>query len=274
MVEIKEYTLSQFRNYLQWYKDNGAILKCTFLHHTYIPNAHSWYGMRSMETIRRYHLQAGGRDIFCHAYASPTGTIFNGRPPSSNNCACQAPPKSYGFDRFPHELQELILKDVPHSKYGYGSTWKYLMRKWPNKYGFSIETVGCFDKPGTHNNQPPQEDIDTSIALSTSIEVLKMVHDIWDIPLDYLFFHRDVCYKTCPGNKITKPYIRRRMEEEIIVPDVSEWAQEDVELVKERGIMSGFPDGTFRGTEPVTREQLAIVSNNIVEYIKEEFGLE
>jgi hypothetical protein len=158
------------------------------------------------------------------------------------------------------------LEDVPHSKYGYGSTWEYLVRRWPNKYGFSIETVGSFDKPGTHSNQPPQEDITTSVALQTSIEVLKMVHEIWDISYDYLFFHRDVSYKTCPGNKITKSYIKRQIKE-AVMPDISEWAEEDVKLAIERGIMSGYPDGTFQGTNPLTREQGAVIANNIVDYI-------
>lgn len=53
------------------------------------------------------------------------------------------------------------------------------------------------------------------------------------------------------------------------MPDVSPYAEADVEKIKERGIMTGYPDGTFRGTVPVTREQLAIVTNRTIDYIME-----
>lgn len=51
-------------------------------------------------------------------------------------------------------------------------------------------------------------------------------------------------------------------------PDVSPWAKEAVEWVKQTGLMVGFEDGTFRGTEPVTREQLAVVFKRFYDLIK------
>ncbi|SFQ38706.1 S-layer homology domain-containing protein [Salibacterium halotolerans] len=52
-------------------------------------------------------------------------------------------------------------------------------------------------------------------------------------------------------------------------PDVSEdyWAQESISALSERGIMSGFPDGTFKPGEPVKRIQAGAM-------IAEELGLE
>jgi N-acetylmuramoyl-L-alanine amidase len=41
------------------------------------------------------------------------------------------------------------------------------------------------------------------------------------------------------------------------------WAVTEINAVKAAGLMSGFPDGTFRPDEPVTRAQLAVVLNRI-----------
>ncbi|NDI35670.1 N-acetylmuramoyl-L-alanine amidase [Chengkuizengella sediminis] len=43
--------------------------------------------------------------------------------------------------------------------------------------------------------------------------------------------------------------------------DISEerWSVDAIEEVVEEGLMVGFDDGTFRPTEPVTREQLAVI---------------
>ncbi|HEY8342256.1 MAG TPA: N-acetylmuramoyl-L-alanine amidase [Calditerricola sp.] len=46
--------------------------------------------------------------------------------------------------------------------------------------------------------------------------------------------------------------------------DVAEWAREAVEWVKAKGWMTGFPDGTFRPKQPVTREELAVVLYRIL----------
>lgn len=37
------------------------------------------------------------------------------------------------------------------------------------------------------------------------------------------------------------------------------WSEEDIRFVKEQGWMGGYPDGTFRPGQPVTREELAAV---------------
>lgn len=52
-------------------------------------------------------------------------------------------------------------------------------------------------------------------------------------------------------------------------PDVSPWAKEAVEWAKKMGLMVGFEDGTFRGTEPVTREQLAAILQRFYKLIRE-----
>ena len=39
--------------------------------------------------------------------------------------------------------------------------------------------------------------------------------------------------------------------------DVDEWAQPWVQRAMDEGLLTGYPDGTFRGRQPVTRQELA-----------------
>lgn len=190
MVDIRQYTVTEFIEYLKSYRNKGAVLKASFIHHTWSPTAAQYHGRPTILGIRQSHLNRKPpmKDIACHAYACPDATVFNGRPPTTNNCACQYP------DEYP-------------------STWPAELRKisggnysWMNAYGFGIETIGNFDV----------EDPTKSVAMRTSLDVLAAVHEIWRIPIEHNFFHRDVSSKTCPGTRVTKEWVheelRRRIE--------------------------------------------------------------
>jgi len=194
MITIRQYSVGEFVEYLQAAKDAGAVLRATFLHHTWSPDADDYRGIETIEGIRAYHIRRGFSDIACHVYAAPDGTVFNGRPPSTNNCACQYPAKP--SHEWPADLRRLSGGD----------------KRWMNAYGFSCETIGDFDS----------EDPTTSVAMRTSLDVLAAVHRIWDIPVAHSFFHRDVAYKTCPGSRVTKAWVhdelRRRLADDPAPP--------------------------------------------------------
>ena len=207
MVTIRQHTLPEFRAYLQGYRDQGALLYATFLHHCWQPTAPQYHGLSTIEGIRysQMHRDPPMNDIACGAYTAPDGTVFNGRPPTSNNCACQAPPKGVDFADLPAELRSLISAS--------GESW----RSWPNKYGFGVETIGCFD--WDHPGAPKSEDPATSMAMRTSLDVLAMVHELWAIPVEYCFFHRDVSPKTCPGERVTKAWVHSELRRRLAVPE-------------------------------------------------------
>ncbi|MGQ9693073.1 MAG: S-layer homology domain-containing protein, partial [Thermaceae bacterium] len=48
------------------------------------------------------------------------------------------------------------------------------------------------------------------------------------------------------------------------------WAREAVEALVAKGIMSGFPDGTFRGNEPLTRYQAALAIHRLLQQVEAE----
>ncbi len=49
---------------------------------------------------------------------------------------------------------------------------------------------------------------------------------------------------------------------------VNHWAYDAVNAVSELGIISGYPDGTFRGVDFVNRYQLAVALYRLIEYVK------
>jgi hypothetical protein len=235
-IVFHEYDVPGFRAYLEGYKRRGAVLKASFLHHTWSPTVARWRGLQSMEGIRRAHRARGFSDIACHAYATPQGTIFNARPPSVNNCACQYPDEA--ANTWPPELRQLS-----------GGS-----KSWMNQYGFGIETVGNFDA----------EDPATSIAMRTSLDVLAIVHELWAIPVEHCFFHRDVSGKTCPGTRVHRDWVHAELRRRLTMPDpnrpdVADWAKPYVERVQDLGLMTGYPDGSFGGAQAVTREELAVI---------------
>jgi len=191
VVTIRQHTVAEFADYLRDWRERGAVLKATFLHHTWSPAASDYQGIETVRSIQRYHVHARGySDIACHAYTAPDGTVYNARPPSTNNCACQAPEKP--VSAWPEALRRISGGQ----------------RDWPNAYGFGIETIGNFDA----------EDPTQSVAMKTSLDVLAEEHRLWGIPVERCFFHRDVSSKSCPGNRVSREWVhaelRKRLEGE------------------------------------------------------------
>lgn len=187
MVTIRQYSVAAFREYLRGYRERGAVIKCSFLHHTWKPTAAQYRGKSTILGIRRAHLARGFSDIACNAYACPDETVFNARPPSVGNCACQYPDE--GSSTWPKALRDLS-----------GGS-----KRWMNAYGFGLETIGNFDS----------EDPAQSVAMHTSLDVLAAVHDLWSIPVAHCFFHRDVSTKTCPGERVTKTWVHAELRKRL-----------------------------------------------------------
>ena len=241
LITIKAHTVPEYEDYLESYVGR-AVLGATFLHHCWKPNAADFRGLTTMEGVRRAQMSRPrdpASDIMCNCYAGSDGLVYNARPPTTNNCACQYPDTAP--EHWPSALRKLSSDD-PH---------------WMNKYGFSVETVGCFD--WDHPGAPRSEDPTTSLAMRTSLDVLAIVHRLFHIPVDHCFFHRDVSTKTCPGERVSKAWVHAEIARRMNMPDVSPWAKPAVDWAREKGLMVGEPDGLFHGTAPVTREQLAVV---------------
>lgn len=47
------------------------------------------------------------------------------------------------------------------------------------------------------------------------------------------------------------------------------WAAESVQMVTDSGIMKGYPDATFKGDKPVTRYELAVALQGMVQFLEQ-----
>lgn len=62
---------------------------------------------------------------------------------------------------------------------------------------------------------------------------------------------------------------RPKYKEEAVIPEIdyaSHWAYDDIEWCIEHGIMTGYPDGSFKPDKPVTRAEMAVIIRRIIEY--------
>lgn len=240
MIAIRAYSVEEFADYLREYVPR-ARMQISVLHHTFVPAAADYRGLATIEAIRQYHRSRGWSDIGCHAYAAPDGCVYNGRPPTAANAACH-----YGErdpSEWPADLRELSGGD----------------RNWPNRHGFGLEVIGNFD----------EEDPAQSEAMRTGLDVLAIVHQLWQIPPERCYLHRDLAKKTCPGKRVDREWVHAQIRSRLASAkaDVAEWAREAVELVRARGLMVGYPDGSFGGAKPVSRQELAVILSRVLREI-------
>lgn len=79
--------------------------------------------------------------------------------------------------------------------------------------------------------------------------------DIWQYTSDYVF----AGLKGVDANKMLKDIIIKPVD----IGDVSEWARASCEKAVRAGIIHGDGDGNFRWHDGVTREELAVVLDNV-----------
>ena len=76
-------------------------------------------------------------------------------------------------------------------------------------------------------------------------------------PFTHWFKHKDITYLPEDVSN-NEGYLD-------VEPD--RWSYHDIMRITELGLMGGYPDGTFKPTEPVTREQMAALMNRTINYI-------
>lgn len=52
--------------------------------------------------------------------------------------------------------------------------------------------------------------------------------------------------------------------------EIPEWAQESIERIRQLGVMNGYPDGTWRPEQTVTRAELAVALMNLYDVLRKE----
>lgn len=198
------------------------------LHHTWAPRAAQYQGERTVEGIYNYHhFDLGWSDIGYHYLIAPDGTIWLGRA---------------------------LGRDGAH-----------VLNHNRGTVGVSMILNGDVELPSAAQVRGTAATL-TALLTRFNLTPAKNFGP-------HSGFHRDYSSKTCPGTRITKAMVlgwlagpapvdgdEAEPDEE---PDVSPWAEESVAWAKARGLMTGYPDGTFRGRQSVTREELAVVVRRV-----------
>lgn len=183
------------------------------LHHTYRPTTAQYQGASTIEAIRKYHLSKGWRDIGYHLLIGPEGAIWPGRPLEWTG--------AHALVEKPEMLKLLGSSD-------------YL-----NKFSVGVCAIGDYD-----SEQP-------SVPLIGSLkEVLFQLARRFGIPLERLFFHRQVSATACPGRNFDLETVRSWLKAE---PAVAAWAADSWRWAQTKGLIFGEPGAA------VDRQALATV---------------
>ena len=99
-------------------------------------------------------------------------------------------------------------------------------------------------------------------AEETAIKFIAALSEVMSIPIiDNVKPHQYWSGKYCP--RFILPhwsiFIRNIQEEQKAMKDIEgRWSEKDIKEAVKDGIFTGFPDGTFKPEEPLTREQAAV----------------
>lgn len=120
-----------------------------------------------------------------------------------------------------------------------------------SSHPLSVEMIGNF-----------MEGYDTfeGKQLNAMVELAKMFYNI-DKPI---FFHRELNATSCPGTSIEKEWFMSMLKEAKFSDVDGHWAEADILDLIEKGLMSGYEDGTFKPNKPVTRAEMASVINRLI----------
>ena len=85
--------------------------------------------------------------------------------------------------------------------------------------------------------------------------------------------HSDHMSTACPGRYFPWDELKFKLEADIVsgkyftdVPD-DRWSADHINLLKEKGLIGGYEDGTFKPTEPITREEAAALMGRLLEHL-------
>lgn len=159
------------------------------IHHTASPDV-------SVETIRKWHIERGFKDIGYHYVIRADGTREKGRE-------------------------------------GIGAHAK----GWNHYIGIAL--TGDFEK-----HKP------------TEAQYKALAKLIVELDPDDIKLHKEVGNTACPGRFF-------------VLPDyLKSWARKDIQFLIDNGIMKGYPDGSFRPKDNLSREEFAAAIRRLIEWLR------
>jgi len=253
-LTVLQPTMEEFGAWLRSQRPGHGTVKATVLHHTWNPTAAMFRGRSTIEGIRRFHQSRGWSDIGANAYACPDGTVITGRPLTEGNWSHAL------ISRADVEAEAKALAGGGKSKLTSNDKLFF------NHVGFGLETVANFDEEPIHSGP-------SGVSYETALRVMTIVHTVYHLPASRLFFHRDVADKSCPGAHVHRADFRTELDRRLrgaIMADIDGWAQAYVDRAIEEGLLTKDADGKFRGNDPITRQETAVVIIRLLDKIRQE----
>lgn len=92
----------------------------------------------------------------------------------------------------------------------------------------------------------------------------------YKIPVSKVLGHGDVAATNCPGKNFDMAAFRKRLEGKPVEKKDYEghWAQPYIEKAINYGYMTGYPDGSFKPDQPITRAEFARVLSFIIDRLE------
>jgi len=114
-------------------------------------------------------------------------------------------------------------------------------------------------------------DIDKpTIAQMEALE--RLCRDImarYKIPVSKVLGHGEVDATNCPGKNFNMAEFRKRLEGGKVAKDYEgHWAQQYIEKAINAGYMAGYPDGSFKPDNPISRAEFARVLSFIIDRLE------
>lgn len=92
------------------------------------------------------------------------------------------------------------------------------------------------------------------------------------IPVPKVLGHGEVAATNCPGKYFDMAEFRKRLEGGKVAKDYEgHWAQQYIEKAINAGYMTGYPDGSFKPDNPITRAEFARVLSFIIDKLELSF---
>jgi N-acetyl-anhydromuramyl-L-alanine amidase AmpD len=129
-----------------------------------------------------------------------------------------------------------------------------------NNRSIGICLVGNFD-----------EDRPTEAQMQALVQLCKDIMQRYNIPAKNVLGHRETgAKKTCPGKNFDMNAFRKMLEGKSVEKKDYEghWAEEYIKKAINAGYMTGYPDGSFKPDNPITRAEFARVLSFIIDKLE------
>ena len=104
-----------------------------------------------------------------------------------------------------------------------------------------------------------EEQVPTEKQLKTLLALCRDIMGRYSIPAEKVLGHREVSNTLCPGKNFDLEKFRAGLLRDYI----GHWAESSIKRAIAAKVMSGYPDGSWKPEQPITRAELAVILDRL-----------